>query len=527
MRIGISEDVFMKKTGLQNITALRVSKLVVSTFVLSSMISACGKSEWREVKNPNTGDAAAEVKTGDIVAAHPDQTAYVVPERLRGRETPEQNPTESTTLLERNQEVQIVDPTPIGEDQVVSVRFRETTPAAAPVAAPAPVKVVPKKSMAAAPVLEAKKAPKVVAAPKAAPSATPTPTPSPKPVAKKIYVPLKYLKKAPVEVTTTENEADRYVMIQNIATEKLRVYERSTVAGQPNKLVFEVDMIAGENNPSKTRRTAVGSYKIEKWVKFYQDNQGLFPSWYDSQLASAPLPGASLEDWTQSYLMPTENGQVKGLVRGAFGWYTAKIGPNAHAQWTHGTLGWGADQDRFIKLPKTQLAQFYGDPRSFGCTRVENRAIAFLQELLPVGTRVIKVYARESIGDKTLARYKDTSEQHFDFVLTNDEVRKEKPQSSLRAAQLLRDVKESSVIETGSYALDVTPDAVQFKKTVKGDRLEATIIRPEANLYDLPESAFQGEFLVDEGRFVNYKHPSELRKGGYSDNLLPSVVIKK
>ncbi len=524
----------MKKTGYQNITALRVSKLVVSTFVLSSLISACGKSEWREVKNPNTGDAAAEVKTGDIVAAHADQTAYVVPERLRGRETPDQNPTESTTLLERNQEVQIVDPTPIGEDQVVSVRFRDAAPEAAPAVAPVAAPV-PKKSMAAAPVLETKKAPKVVAAPKAAtpkaaPSATPTPTPVPKvakPVAKKLYVPLKYLKKAPVEVSVSENEADRYIMIQNIATEKLRVYERATAAGQPNKLVFEVDMIAGENNPSKTRRTAVGSYKIEKWVKFYQDNQGLFPSWHDSTLASVPLPGASLQDWTQSYLMPTENGQAKGLVRGAFGWYTAKIGPNAHAQWTHGTLGWGADQDRFIKLPKTQLEQFYGDPRSFGCTRVENRAIAFLQELLPVGTRVIKVYAREAISDKTLARYKDSTEQHFDFILTNDEVRKEKPHSSLRAAQLLRDVKESSVIETGSYTLDVTPDAVPFKKTVKGDRLEATIIRPEANLYDLSEASFQGEFLVDEGRFVNYKHPSELRKGGYSDNLLPSVVIKK
>lgn len=521
----------MKKIGRQNINAFHFTKLVVSTLVLSSLISACGKSEWREVKNPNTGDATAEVKTGDIVAAHADQTAYVVPERLRGRETPDQNPTESTTLLERNQEVQIVDPTPIGEDQVVSVRFREPKPVVqAPAPAPAvpavtPVKPLVKKSMAAPVVLEAKKAP----APKspATPTPTPTPVPKAKPVAKKLYVPLKYLKKAPVEVSVSENEADRYIMIQNIATEKLRVYERATVSGQPNKLVFEVDMIAGENNPSKTRRTAVGSYKIEKWVKFYQDNQGLFPSWHDSTLASVPLPGASLQDWTQSYLMPTENGQAKGLVRGAFGWYTAKIGPNAHAQWTHGTLGWGADQDRFIKLPKTQLEQFYGDPRSFGCTRVENRAIAFLQELLPVGTRVIKVYAREAISDKTLARYKDSTEQHFDFILTNDEVRKEKPQSSLRAAQLLRDVKESSVIETGSYALDVTPDAVQFKKTVKGERLEATMIRPEANLYDLSEASFQGEFLVDEGRFVNYKHPSELRKGGYSDNLLPSVVIKK
>lgn len=492
----------MKTTDLKNM--ITFPKLIVSTIVLSGMISACGKSEWREIKNPNTGDATAEAKTGDIVSAQPDQTAYVVPERLRGRETPEQDPSEAATLLERNQEVQIIDPTPIGEDQVVSVRFRDSAPEAVAAPIPVPVKPLVKRSMAEPPVLEAKKAPP-----------------------KKVYIPLKYLKKTPVEVTAAEDEADRYIMIQNIATEKLRVYERAAVSGQPNKLLFEVDMIAGENTPEKTRRTAVGSYRIEKWVKFYQDNQGLFPSWYDPALASIPLPGSSLEDWTQSYLMPNQNGQTKGLVRGAFGWYTAKIGPNALAQWTHGTIGWGADQDRFIKLPKTQLAQYYGDPRSFGCTRVENRAIAFLQELLPVGTRVIKVYARESLGDQALSRYKNSSAQNFDYVLTNDEVRKEKPNSSLRAAQLLRDVKENTVIETGSYALDVIPDAVPFKKTVKGVRLEATVIRPEANLYDLPESSFQGEFLVDEGRFVNYKNPRELRKGGYSDGLLPSVVVKK
>ena len=128
--------------------------------------------------------------------------------------------------------------------------------------------------------------------------------------------------------------------------------------------MFETNLIAGENDPAKTRRTALGSYKIEKWVKFYQDNAGLFPSWFDTTMTYIPLPGASLEDWTQKDLMPIVNGKPSGLVRGAFGWYTAKIGPNAFAQWTHGTVGWGADQDAFIEIPKTQLAQFYSDPRS-------------------------------------------------------------------------------------------------------------------------------------------------------------------
>lgn len=491
----------------------------ISMLILPAMLVACGKSEWREIKAPNTGDVAAEVKTGDIPVgmAQPDQTAYVVPDRLRARTTPEQDPEVSTTLLERNDPVQIVDPNPIGDEQLVAVRYGD--PVQPRVADPAPVAVVtPKKSMTAAPVLEAPvvkapavKAPVVKTAPKKAP----------------VYVPLKYLKKTPVETTVADSDADRYIMIQNIATEKLRVYERATVVGEPNRLVFETDMIAGENNPSKTRRTAVGSYKIEKWVKFYQDIQGLFPSWQDPKLASLPLPGAELEDWTRPYLMPLVNGKPSGQVRGAFGWYTAKIGPNAHAQWTHGTLGWGADHDRFIKIPKTQLAQFYSDPRSFGCTRVENQAIAYLQDLLPVGTRVLKVYARETLADKTLARYRLTEAQQFDWILTSDEVRKEKPNSSSKPLQLLRAVSQESVIEEGSYKVDTTPDAVQFKKTVKGDRLEATVIRPEANLYDLPEASFRGVFLVDEGRFVQYQHPTELRSGGYSDKLLPSSVLKK
>jgi hypothetical protein len=31
-------------------------------------------------------------------------------------------------------------------------------------------------------------------------------------------------------------------------------------------------------------------------------------------------------------------------------------------------------------------------------------------------------------------------------------------------------------------------------------------------------------FLVDEGRLVNYAHPRELRRGGHSDQILPSFV---
>lgn len=490
-------------------------------------LSACGQSEWREVQAPNTGDVATETVLGDIRPgdAEAGDTAYVAPERLRTRTTPEENPELTTTVLERNEPVRIVDPAPSGPDQVVRVEFNddsaqavETAPVApvaaqtpAVVPAPAVKKVVPKK------VITPKKTSEKVAVAKPK-----------KPVKKQAYVPLKYLKKAPVAITSDQASADRYIMIQNIATEKLRVYEATTSPGAPHRLIFETDMIAGENDPAKTRRTSLGSYKIEKWIKFYQDTQGLFPSWHDPKLASVPPPGAGLEAWTQKYLMPNPGDKSKGLVRGAFGWYTAKIGPNADAQWTHGTLGWGADKDFFIQLSKSQLAQFYSDPRSFGCTRVENRAIAFLQDLLPVGTRVIKVYAKESLSDASLARYNSmAAPEVFEWILTKDEVRIEKPMSSSRPKQLLRLADDSSVVETGTYEIDAIPSAVTFKKTVTADTLTATIVRAEANLYDLPEKSFQGEFLVDEGRFVNYKHPRELRRGGYTDGLLPKAVLKK
>ena len=447
-------------------------------FVMS-FIAACQKAEWREVQAPNTGDIQTETQTGNLgqAALQPGQSAYVAPDRLRGRETPDQHPEQATTLLEQGDQVEVVDPNPRGDDRLVGVRIVEQEPDA-PVAADTRAVT---------------------------------------------YVPQQYLNSDPVVVTPAKRDADRYIVIQNIATEKLRVYEIGNTPGAPNKLILETDMIAGENNPSKTRRTAVGSYKILSWHKFYQDNQNLFPSWYDPSYPTLPLPGASLEDWTQRHFLPQNKAGRDGLVRGAFGWYTAKIGPNAFAQWTHGTLGWGADGDRFIQIPKTQLAQYYSDPRSFGCTRVENQAIAFLQELLPVGTRIVKIYARETESKVQTPRSDVTS---WDWVLTKEGVRSPRPDSIGRAAVTLRDVPAEEVLETGTYKLNVNAKAVTFKKEVKGERLSATIIRPEANLYDLKESAFRGEFLVNEGRLSNYSHPKELRKGGYTDELLPRAIVK-
>lgn len=456
--------------------AVRISLQIA---LVTAFLAACQKAEWREVKAPHTGDPVSETQTGNMgqAALQPGQQAYVAPDRLRGRSAPESTPEEATTLLEQGDRVEIVDPTPKGDDSLVGVRI-----------------IDPPQS-----------------------DATPAQVP---PIT---YVPQQYLNSTPVDATPAKREADRYIVIQNIATEKLRIYEIANTPGTPNKLILETDMIAGENNPSKTRRTAVGSYKILSWHKFYQDTQNLFPSWFDPNYPNLPLPGASLEDWTQKHFLPRGKAGGEGLVRGAFGWYTAKIGPNAFAQWTHGTLGWGADGDRFIQIPKSQLAQFYSDPRSFGCTRVENQAIAFMQELLPVGTRVVKIYARESESNLKVPKSELIS---WEWALTKEGVRSSRPESIGRASVLLRDVPSEEILETGTFKINTQAKAVAFKKTVHGNRLTATIIRPEANLYDLNESAFRGEFLVNEGRLVNYSHPKELRKGGYTDSLLPRDIVK-
>ncbi len=467
--------------------------MIATMLALPILLSACGKSEWREVKAPEAAavakPAAAPLAVPEAapVAAPPVKVAMAVPPRPRPAILP-------ITRLEAVPAPVAAPVTPVERAIPPKAQAPEPVKALAP-AKVAPVKVAPVKP---APIKTV-----AVAAPKPAPEAP---------------------KSAPV-VHQNLGEADRYIMIQNIATEKMRVYERSTVAGQPHRLIFETNLIAGENDPAKTRRTALGSYKIEKWIKFYQDNQGLFPSWWDATLTYIPLPGSTLQDWTQPSLMPKIDGIPSGLVRGAFGWYTAKIGPNAFAQWTHGTVGWGADQDAFIAISKTQLAQFYSDPRSYGCTRVENRAIAYIQNLLPVGTRVVKVYAAETLADKSLVRYKNQAQETFEFALTNDEVRVENPNSAERAKQVLRQVSEDAVLETGSYKIDATPNAVPFKKTI-GTRNVVNVVNNEANLYDIPEKSFQGEFLVDEGRFVNYKHPRELRVGGFKDQALPAVVLK-
>ena len=465
--------------------------MAILMLALPILLAACGKSEWRETK----AAAPAQAKTEQAQAPQPEAP---VP--------------------------QVQPPAP-----------QPAAPVAAPVAQPvpaAPKSAPPVSQPVSQPIPKAPVA--APAAPKAAPpivTQAPTVQPVARPVVKSEPKAVKKLEPSKRVTQAIIPNADRYVMVQNIATSKLRVYEIAKKAGEPNLLVFETDMINGEVEPAKTRRTALGSYKIEKWIKFYQDNAGLFPSWYDSpdrfesKMGTPPPTPSNIYEWTRAMYMPQVNGKPSGLVRGAFGWFTAKIGPDAHAQWTHGTVGWGHDQDQFIQISKEDLARFYSDPRGYGCTRVENRAIAYLQDLLPAGTRVVKVYAKETIADKKLARYKDQKETIFEYALTVDEVRKVNPNSISRWAQVMREIPAEAVLEEGDYKIDSTPTAVPFKKSV-GNRSKVAVVNSAANIYELPETSFKGEFVVDEGRFIGYTAPSELRTGGFKGEVVPAVLRK-
>lgn len=437
-------------------------------------VTACTPARWRDIQNPHTGDALEERKVGDLNPSviTPGIEAFVVPDRLRGRDKPDQSGDEASCVLESNDQVRLVNNSlsPAGEDEesLVLVEVLETQQESCR--------------------------------------------------RQRVYVPIRYLAHQPVLKTGTQLAADRYFMIQNLATEKVRVYARADRRGEAHRLVFEADMIAGENDPARTRRSAVGSYRIESWHKFYEDTQSLFTPWYEPGAPALPLPGASLAEWAKADYLPIRNGRRTGLLRGAFGWYTAKISPNAFAQWTHGTLGWGQDGDRFITVSRDELTNHYSDPRSFGCTRLENAAIALTQDLMPVGSRIIKIYAREDLADAELKSYaQQAPTANWDWVLSRDGVQSTNPTSSALAAQTLRGVKAEDVLERGRYTMDARPDAVTIREGRAG-------IDQTGNLYEIPQDDFRGVFLVDEGRLVNYAHPRELRRGGHSDQVLPSFV---
>lgn len=407
---------------MSNKTKLSLTIMSVTATFLASTLTACGNSKWHEVAG-STGDPVAEQQTTQTKAEDlkPGQTVTTAPTRVILKQDPDVED-EEDAVLDHNTEVEVVDTTPKGRKGSIKVVTTDTH--------------------------------------------------------KEGYVPPEYLEtKGP-----TQRPEDKYFMIQNIATEKVRVYENCATkdhAGKcHHKLILETDMVAGEDTPDKSRRTILGSYVISSWFKFYEDNNSNFPAFYNKNSPKLPDSGAEIEDWMSPSLLP--NG--KGSIRGAFGWYTAKLTPDAEEQWTHGTFGWGEDEGRFIDIARKSRL----DLRSRGCTRIENQAIAFVREIMVTQSKIYKVYAKESLKDKDLKRYANQKPAEWTWKLKAD----------------------GKVLDEGVYTLDQTPNVAN------------------GNVYQVPETSLKGTFLIDEGRLADYAHPKEIRVGGYKNKNLSSLVTE-
>ena len=338
-------------------------------------------------------------------------------------------------------------------------------------------------------------------------------------LAAELFVSGEYLSASASSATVVTSSGSRYVVIQNVATERMRIYERCTSApGCANRLVMETEMVVGRDTKKDNFLTWLGRYKITEWVKFYQDQAEHYPSWYDPNYPALPKPGSSSKSWMSSKVMPGK----KGDMRGAFGWYAATLAPNANYQWIHGTIGWGADGTKHIEMTRNTFLNIIANPRSSGCTRLENRAVAFARDLLPVGTEIIRVYAREAFRDASRARYAAQAQPRaWEFILTKEGVRQKGAATSAKNAVLARGVSQDMILEQGSYAVDQFPNAVPFKEDASW---KSRVKGKSGNTYNIPDDGFRGYYLVDDGTFVNYTHPAGLDVGGFEGAAIPAAL---
>jgi len=427
------------------------SKFLVSLAALAALV-ACSQARWHETQKtvqpaPFTGDPHSERQTtptqpGDL---QPGQTVTARPDRLCGHRFPSQGECKDTDpIIEKGDEVVVDDPKPENGKIRVHTPSRPDTP---------------------------------------------------------VYVPPRYLSPGPIYYRQEEYRADRFFVVQNIATEKLRLYERCQGCGCKHKLVLETDMVVGQDAPG--RRSQLGSFTLDHWEKFYEDHKERYSPWYAANEPAPPAAASGIEAWTQ----PKNHG--------AFGWYTAIIGPNAAEQWLHGTWGWGKDGDsqRFISL--LRQSPLDKDPKlaSHGCTRVENRAIAFLREMLAPGAKIIKIYAREAYREQSAVNAQPRVNR-WHYALTTEDGPKA-PHAGLRGVRG-RHVPQSMWLESGDYDFKGSPTAAPLASSENPHE--------SGNVYRIPETSFHGHFLVDEGRLAEYRHPRELAVGGHVGRL-PSVIL--
>jgi hypothetical protein len=331
--------------------------------------------------------------------------------------------------------------------------------------------------------------------------------------AEKLFVSFEFL-------TALRDRDFKYMMVQNIATEKVRVYEKiCDDLSCAHKMILETSMVAGEpGDPSE--ETWLGSYRITGWRKFHQDGKANYPSWYDPSYPAVPPAGRGFTSWMMKKYMPEIDGK-KGEMRGAFGWYTAMVGPNHNAQWTHGTVGWGADKDRFIQKTKRLLPNLVTSPRSHGCSRVDNETIAYLRQILPVGTPHIKIYAKEALLDRSRTGY-TKEKKPWRYIMTKNGVRTD-GQKADREEVLASNISRSEILEEGTYMINQFPEVVPFTPGEEMRRLGSKI-GDKGNVYKVDSSNMFGVFYVDAGVVSGYNHPQGLQVGGYEDEIVPDFI---
>lgn len=339
----------------------------------------------------------------------------------------------------------------------------------------------------------------------------------------------------------------KYFVVVNVATETIRAYERVCADNScPAKMVMESEVVVGEDRdhpkeePGKGR-SILGSYRVTGWAKFYQDPERHYPAWYKDGYPATPPADASWNDWFSKKVMPlNEKGKPEGSMRGAFGWYAAFVAPEAYGQWAHGTLGWGADKDTYIKKVKKPLINVVSDPRSSGCTRNNNEAIAFIRNLIEVGAPMIKIYAKEAYLDPSLSSYPTVSVP-WNYVLTknkNHAVDRNQVlnllkingsdldafwQAKLAGGELILDPKDplNQVIEVGTYDVDIRPDVIEYTPGEKLSKMSRRVGR-KGNVYGVKEADMHGTFYVDAGMLEEYAHPTAIVEvSGFMDEVTP------
>ena len=424
----------------------------LSAAVISITLSACTPADSNRAIN--TGDKDYETNYGLLTGkqANVDTLVYVSSPRLNIRSQPNTDAESIVGTVEMNDILRIMDNKSIGDQKFIAVRIVKS-------------QSLLDKNMT-------------------------------------YYTSMNYLNPTAVVVGKENIEAQKIFVVTNIATEKVRVYKRCEASENcVNKIIFEQDVVVGEDDDGT--KTNLGHYRVTNWEKFYE-TPGLYPAWYKEGYPSVPGPKSSMSSWFDSSFMPSQ----QGAMRGAFGWYTAKIGPNPSGQWMHGTAGWGQDKQNFILFKNSfvgAITNIFKAIRSHGCTRIDNESIAYLRTIVPVGATYVKIYAQEAYRNEKIGESKKTGT--WSYIMT-----KKQNEIAERNSVLKGGTSESAWIEQGTLSYLQTATAVAANS--KG-----------SDVYDIGSSSFNGYFIVDEGTVVDYQHPKQLQVGGYTDQRLPNFML--